>query len=65
MKVRINPSIEKKKRDWMKQYANLRRILGDEVNDGDILEEALDVYGIEDRCLDVMNKILLMMKKKM
>ena len=65
MKVRINTSIEKKKRDLMKRFANLRRILGDEVTDGDILEEALDVYGIEDRCLDAMNKIQLIMKKKM
>ena len=64
MKVRFNTSIESKKKNLVKRFANLRKILGEDVTEGDIIEEALDVYGIEDRCLDAMNKIQQMIKKK-
>ena len=42
----------------------MRRILGEDVAEGDILEEALDIYGIEDRCIEAMKKIQQIMKDK-
>ena len=57
MKVRLNTSIEKKKKDLVKCYADVRRILGEDITDGDILEEALDVYKIEERFNDAMQKV--------
>jgi len=42
----------------------MRRIIGEDVAEGDILEEALDVYGIEDRCIEMMKKIHQIMMNK-
>jgi hypothetical protein len=64
MKVRYNTSIEEKKKDAVKRFTNMRRILGEDVTEGDILDEALEVYGIEDRCIEAMKKIQQTMLNK-
>ena len=64
MKVRLNTSIEKKKKDLVKCYADVRRILGEDITDGDILEEALDVYKIEERFNDAMQKVQRFMQNR-
>ena len=64
MKVRYNTYLEEIKKESVKRYAKMRRIVGEDVAEGDILEEALDVYGIEDRCIELMKKIHKIMKDK-
>ena len=64
VKTRFNITIEQKKKDSVQLYVHTRKMLGENVADGMIIEEALELYGIEDRCQNALKKVQAYIKAK-
>lgn len=64
VRVRIHPTIGEVKKELIKRYVSLRKVLGEDISDGEIIEEALDVYDLEKRCEEQMKKVQEFFKKR-
>jgi hypothetical protein len=63
VRVRLHITMDKDTRDLLKKYVGLRKVLGSDVSDGDIIEEALNVYGLRKRLEEESKKIQKMFER--
>ena len=49
--------MEEERRDRLKKYVSIRKVLGSDVSDGEILEEALDIYDLDSRLEEASKKV--------
>jgi len=64
VRVRLHITMDEDTRDMLKKYVSIRKVLGSDVSDGEILEEALEVYGLRRRCEEESKNIHKMFIRK-
>ena len=57
VRVRLHITMEEERRDRLKKYVSIRKVLGSDVSDGEILEEALDIYDLDGRLEEASKKV--------
>ena len=63
MRVRLHITMDKETRDLLKKYVALRKVLGSDVSDGEIIEEALNVYCLRKRLEEESKKVQKMFER--